>query len=769
MKRPRILVSLATCAVAGVVVITSCDETPQSSAPTELVQPPVRASAAVTSATGDAVLAAAGNIAHCSRSGDTQTALLLDGIPGTVAALGDNANSTGSATEYTNCYDPTWGRHKARTRPAPGNIDYATADASGYFGYFGAAAGEVGKGYYSYDLGAWHVVVLNSNIDITAGSPQLQWLTDDLAASGASCKLAYWHHPRFFSYSGSPNAAIKPIWDVLYAAGVDVVLNAHMRNYERFAPQNPSGGLDTERGIRQFVVGTGGNDLSSFGTVRPNSEVRIASTYGVLKLTLGSGGYAWEFLPVGGGAALDTGTGTCHAAAPAGPPTADPGGPYTSDSGTVAFDGSASSDPGGNLPLTYAWNFGDGATGTGAKPSHTYAATGTYTVKLTVTNSLGTSSAPASTTATVTVPSTGPSPAAAVVDEMTFAQLYPSNRVKIRALARDSAGSPWSYTVAWGDGTTSTGSVTSLSTPVVAAHDYPGLGAYAVAFTIRDAGGAATTANLAVKVRDGSNAMVFSGAGDISKCSNNRDELTARILDTLPGSVFTLGDNVYDTGTTAEYANCYQPTWGRHLSRTYASIGNHEYDTAGAIPTYDYFGDHVGPRNLGYYSFDLGAWHVVVLNDNSKAVPYKSGSVQDTWLRDDLAKNSKRCVIGIWHQPRFFSGQTTTTPSAARKIFWDRLYAVGAELVLNGHMHHYERFAPMRPDGTRDDVNGIRSIIAGTGGSSTATPTVAAPNSIVRAGGFGVLKLTLNSDSYTWEFIPLSGYNIVDFGTGECR
>ncbi len=261
-------------------------------------------------------LVAAGDIATCEDDADEATALLLDQITGTVATLGDHVYDDGTPREFADCYDPTWGRHKARTRPAPGNHDYETRGARGYFGYFGEAAGHPRRGYYSYDLGAWHVVALNSNCDATddcaAGSDQERWLRADLAAHPAACTLAYWHHPRFSSGEHGNAEAMEPIWLALYEAEADVVLSGHDHLYERFAPQNPRGEADPDRGIAEFVVGTGGKDLYGFERAQPNSEVRNNDTFGVLKLTLHPSGYDWEFVPVAGGTFHDAGSRRCH-------------------------------------------------------------------------------------------------------------------------------------------------------------------------------------------------------------------------------------------------------------------------------------------------------------------------------------------------------------------------------------------------------------------------------------------------------------------------
>jgi hypothetical protein len=266
----------------------------------------------------DPVIVGAGDIASCSSTGDEATATVLDGIAGTVFTLGDNAYSNGTATEYTNCYGPSWGRHLARTRPSPGNHEYNTLDATGYYGYFGSAAGDPTKGYYSYDLGAWHIIVLNSNsscttISCAAGSAQDTWLRADLAAHSNVCTLAYWHHPRFNSgASHGNNTAVANFWDALYLYGADVILNGHEHVYERFAPQTPAAVADPTTGIRQFTVGTGGVSHYTFGTIQPNSEVRNATAYGVLKLTLHATSYDWQFVPVAGATFTDSGTGSCH-------------------------------------------------------------------------------------------------------------------------------------------------------------------------------------------------------------------------------------------------------------------------------------------------------------------------------------------------------------------------------------------------------------------------------------------------------------------------
>jgi len=253
-----------------------------------------------------AVLVGAGDIATCGGSGDEATAALLDSIAGTVFTAGDNVYSDGTAAEFADCFNPSWGRHKARTFPAPGNHDYHVAGAAGYYGYFGNRAGGPG-GYYAYNLGAWRVYSLNSEI---VGDAQVNWLRADLAANPRACVVAYWHHPLFSSGRHGNDDAVRPFWDVLHAAGAELVINGHDHDYERFGPQAPDGGANAN-GIREIVVGTGGAGLRPFEGVRPNSEVRDFSTNGVLKLTLNASGYRWDFVPAGG-SFRDSGTGTCH-------------------------------------------------------------------------------------------------------------------------------------------------------------------------------------------------------------------------------------------------------------------------------------------------------------------------------------------------------------------------------------------------------------------------------------------------------------------------
>jgi hypothetical protein len=243
-----------------------------------------------------------------------------------VVALGDNQYECGGAIAYTQSYDPSWGRVKALTKPIPGNREYttsisggtncdATGKAAGYYHYFGASAGDPGRGYYSFTIGSWHVIALNSNCGAVGGcgtgSAQETWLKGNLAANPTACTLAYFHHPRFSSSLGS-DLSVSAFWHDLYNAGVDVILNGHAHNYERFAPQSPSGAADSARGIREFVVGTGGRSFHSFSTTASNSQVRNSNTFGVLELTLNASSYSWRFVPESGKTFSDTGSTACH-------------------------------------------------------------------------------------------------------------------------------------------------------------------------------------------------------------------------------------------------------------------------------------------------------------------------------------------------------------------------------------------------------------------------------------------------------------------------
>src|SRR2546421_8599873 len=590
---------------AVLVVVTTCRDDRGPAAPTA---PTIQPATSVAAASGPVTLVGAGNIAKCGATGDDATAVLLDGIPGTVFAAGDAAYDNGTLTQYNSCYNLSWGRHKARTQPTPGERDYKTANAAGYFTYFGAAAGDPKQGYYSYDLGTWHIIVLNSGssslVPTTATSPQVQWLKADLAAHPARCTLAYWHNPLFDS-KDNPNANIRPLWDVLYAAGVDVVVNAHYAFYERFAPQTPAGVADPVLGIREFIAGTGGALVTPFGTTRPNSQVRNSGTFGVLNLTLGDGSYSWQFVPVAGRTFTDNGTTACHGARP----TVSAGPDITTNPGDTVTVSASFSDP-------------------------------------------------------------------------------------------DPSDGPWGYTVNWRDGTSSTGSTASQTTPIAATHVYSNVASFRVPVTVTNSGGISGMDTVAVTVVA---PPVLVGAGDIADCTRNQDSLTANLMDTIPGTVFADGDNAYPDGSSTVYKNCYNPTWGRFKARTKPVPGNHDYLTSGASGYFNYFGAAAGQSGKGYYSYDLGTWHVVALNSN---IAMNVGSPQEVWLKADLAKSTKQCTVAYWHHPLFSSGNEGAHPEVAP--LWQDLYNAGAGLGIVGHAPHYERFAPQATNGVAGTGFGIR-------------------------------------------------------------
>ncbi len=668
-------------ALAAVLALTTCRSDQGPEAPSQPLTVP-RPSFATTPP-GAVTLVGTGNIARCDRTSDEATAALLDSIPGTVFALGDNTYPGGTASSYANCYNASWGRHQARTYPALGNHDYdSSATAAGYFGYFGAAAGDPTKGYYSYDLGAWHVVVLNSNnsfVSTAVGSPQETWLKADLAATTKQCIVALWHHPRFYSTTSSsfsPNTSVKPFWDDLSARHATLIINAHMRDYERFAPQTSAGVADPVNGIREIIIGTGGEGLDAANTlITANSEARISGVYGVLKLTLYDGSYSWQFVPVAGQTASDAGSATCYIPGPAAPSV-------------------------------------------NAGPDLTAAAGDSVTV-----------------TATFTDP--GPNDA------------------------------PWTYTMAWGDGASSTGTTTSLSTPITASHVYAAPGLDSVRVTVTNALGITGSDSLSVLIST-PGAAILVGAGDIADSTTKGDSLTANLLDSIAGTVFTLGDNAYPMGTSSDYTKWYAPTWGRHLARTRPVPGNHEYTSSGVAPGYfGYYGAAAGDPAKGYYSYNLGDWHIIALNGELDVSPT---SAQVQWLRTDLALYSKRCTLAYWHEPRFVSGVNTTS-NPKYQTLWDTLYQYGADVVVNGHKHSYERLAPQNPAALLDTVYGIREFVVGTGGTGLdgGSPPPVLNSQVRNTTTWGVLKLTLNSGGYTWQFIPVAGQTFADAGSGLCH
>jgi len=282
---------------------------------------------------------------------------------------------------------------------------------------------------------------------------------------------------------------------------------------------------------------------------------------------------------------------------------------------------------------------------------------------------------------------------------------------------------------------------------------------------------AAASAASTVAGADAGSAVLI-GAGDICVTPTSRNaQATADLILAEPSAhVFTAGDDSNEAGTPGEYADCYDRTWGAFLDRTNAAVGNHDYFTEDARPYFAYFRQAAGPEGLGYYSYDLGAWHVVVLNGNCQAVGGCSyGSAQEHWLRQDLAAHRSLCTLAYWHQPRFSSGAPGQGSDAAYSLFWQDLYRAGAEIVINGHAHDYERFAPQDPWADRDPA-GIREFIVGTGGAGQLPFGTLAANSEVRhSGTYGVLRLSLEPTAYSWEFLPVAGGTFADAGRGDCH
>jgi calcineurin-like phosphoesterase family protein len=318
-RRPGVALSL-------LLSIAACSTQGERTSP----KPSPSTPASTSSPAADPVIAAAGDIAcdpdrssfnngrgtsTACRQADT-AALLAKGGYAAILALGDLQYEAPTLDDFQRSYGLSWGKFKAITYPVPGNHEYGARVARGYYQYFGSRAGDPSKGYYSFDIGAWHLVALNANCGAVGGcgssSPQGKWLRDDLAAHDNRCTLAYWHQPRFSSGLHGDIDATDGFWRVLYAAGADVILVGHDHDYERFAPQTPDGDPDRARGIREFVVGTGGRSTYPFGFARSNSEVRKTGVFGVLALTLRAGSYDWRFVPVAGQTFADSGSTSCH-------------------------------------------------------------------------------------------------------------------------------------------------------------------------------------------------------------------------------------------------------------------------------------------------------------------------------------------------------------------------------------------------------------------------------------------------------------------------
>ena len=450
-------------------------------------------------------------------------------------------------------------------------------------------------------------------------------------------------------------------------------------------------------------------------------------------------------------------------------PVAAAGGPYTSTTGSVTFNGSGSTDPNGDA-LTYAWTFGDGTTGTGAQPTHTYAATGTYTVSLTVTDSRSASSDPAGTSAQV-------SNVAPAVNAGADKSVSAGDAVEIAPSFTDGTDGPWSYAINWGDSHTQNGTRNSAGA-ISATHTYASQGTYKVLVTVTDRFGAAGRDSLTLTATE--SFPVILAAGDIADCGPTRwyDDSTGALLKRMQGTVVPLGDNAYENGTPDEYANCYEPAWGAVKNRTRPVAGNHDYynprpdNVKNADGYYGYFGSAAGDPAKGYYSYTLGSWFVVVLNTGTESNTFiAAGSPQEQWLRAELSSHTQQCTLVMFHHPRFTSILDRPWIRPEVKAFWDASYEYGVDLILNGHDHGYQRFAPQNPDGVADAAFGIRQITNGSGGGEGLYqfgPTV--DNLQVRDNtSYGILKVTLRTNSYDWQFVPITGQSFTDSGSGTCH
>ncbi len=260
---------------------------------------------------------------------------------------------------------------------------------------------------------------------------------------------------------------------------------------------------------------------------------------------------------------------------------------------------------------------------------------------------------------------------------------------------------------------------------------------------------------------------VLVGAGDIAVCGAGGSVATGRLLDNQPGTVFVAGDIAYPDGTAEQFRDCYDPAWGRHRDRTRPVPGNHEYGSAGAAPYFAYFGSNAGPAGLGYYRYRKGAWLVLALNSNTEGVERLA---QLDWLRRELAGQVSTCAVAYFHHPRFSSGSHgTVPPPAVVSDLWRELYAAGADVVISAHEHLYERFGRQTPDGVFDVQFGLRQFIVGTGGAPLSQPVRRVAHSEAVVSAFGLLRLTLEPQSYRWEFLEAGSGAILDSGTDQCH
>jgi PKD repeat protein len=493
----------------------------------------------------------------------------------------------------------------------------------------------------------------------------------------------------------------------------------------------------------------------------------------VTSIVVGNGTYSFHIGGVSGNSVLYS---SREGATPpqlvisgAGTPPPPPAAPVASFSATPT-SGTAPlavtfTDTSTGTPTSWAWDFdNDGTTdSTAQNPTHTYSSAGTYSVRLTVGNAGGSDTLTRTGLISATTPP--PPPAAPVAS---FSATPTSGTAPLAVIFTDtSTCTPTSWALDFdNDGTTD-------STAQNPTHTYSSAGTYSVRLTVGNAGGSDTLTrtdliSATTPPPPDPGAAVLVGAGDIAKCTSTVDEATAALVEAIPGAVFTAGDNVYENGTATEFANCYDPSWGRFKSRTRPTVGNHEYGTAGASGYFGYFGAAAGEAGKGYYSYDVGSWHIVALNSECSIVSCAAGSVQEQWLRADLAAHPTACTMAIFHRP-LFSSASTSGATAVRPL-WQALYDANAELIVNGHAHVYERYAPQRPDGTLDLQRGIRQFTIGTGGVAHAGAGTLKPNNEVFENvSYGVMKFTLRAGGYDWQFIPIPGDTLNDAGSGTCH
>jgi chitodextrinase len=514
-------------------------------------------------ATTSVVVAGAGDICDSTGNACSGTSDLIVQInPVAVFTAGDNAYTNGTLSEYNAAYAPTWGRFRTLTSPTPGNHDYNTANAKGYFDYFNGSgvqtgpAGDRSKGYYSWNVGDWHFIALNTMSGGTVAQAQLDWLQSDLNANTKPCTAAYWHHPLVSVGNYTGYSQVKPFWDKLYAAHADLVLVGHDHNYQRYGLMKPDQSADTANGIRQVLVGTGGRAFYAITGSHAQLQASNADSHGVLKLTLTATGYTGDFMH-SSGSFTDTFSGACHKATP--PANQAPVANFSfATNKLVATFTDGSSDADGSI-ATRSWNFGDGSTSTTTNPSHTYAAAGSYTVALGVTDNQGASNV---VTKTVSVVATTNVPPVA-----NFTYSLTTLTAAFFDASTDSDGSIASRAWNFGDGSTGTGTTTS--------HTYALPGTYNVALTVTDNLGASASKTLPVTFGGPPANILFNGvpATGLAATTNNAVTYTLNVPAGATGLKFTLAGGTGDADMYVKFGAA--PTTSTYDCRPYIT-GNNE-------------------------------------------------------------------------------------------------------------------------------------------------------------------------------------------------